>query len=503
MVFNQFLKLAAFGLSTVGLLANTLASDALITNTERFRIPFSVEAYSSSDTGGHAILFASRDDGPVEQVQRVPTSAGGFEFTAPGDGLYSFAVRMTDSRGNPLSDEPVEPELHVRVDTQAPDLNLEIIDLSGGMAAVRWAIEHEQIAPGSLQVQYSEGSNGRWHDVQVSPSAQSGQANIQVSPGAAVSVRGTAIDLAGNESTAGTQQVLSQSHPPVATSRTSGLSIPSQSSGALNSTPWSAPMPDVDTAPSIPKTGSRLDLNHIGFKTQPSDYNSSIHPVSQAFDATSDLQQQTVNSSLFDIAYQIDDVGPSGVGSVELFVTEDNGRQWFRYGNDADLRSPFQVDVQGEGTFGFTIRVRNGLGFSNPPPQPGETPDIVITVDKTAPQIHFLQPQIQTIEQGYVQLDWTVRETAGATPVRLEYSASPSGPWVPIFDWQSDPRQFQWPIRPGVPQSVYFRILAKDTAGNVGSAKTARPVLIDQNRPTARVLRIQPVMRNVNVGPGY
>jgi hypothetical protein len=61
--------------------------------------------------------------------------------------------------------------------------------------------------------------------------------------------------------------------------------------------------------------------------------------------------EQLVNTHVFDVDYQVEDVGPSGVSAVELFVTENGGQQWFRYGNDTDLRSPFQVDAQGEGTF--------------------------------------------------------------------------------------------------------------------------------------------------------
>ncbi len=81
-----------------------------------------------------------------------------------------------------------------------------------------------------------------------------------------------------------------------------------------------------------------------------------------------------MNNRVFEIDYTVEDVGPSGVGAVDLFVTEDGGQQWFRYGSDSDLKSPFQVDSMGEGTFGFAVRVRNGLGISDPPPQPGNCP---------------------------------------------------------------------------------------------------------------------------------
>ena len=85
-----------------------------------------------------------------------------------------------------------------------------------------------------------------------------------------------------------------------------------------------------------------------------------------------------VNNRIFELEYQVDDVGPSGISAVDLFVTEDNGKQWFRYGNDSDRRSPFSVDTMAEGTFGFAVRVRNGVGVADIPPQPGTEPEIKI-----------------------------------------------------------------------------------------------------------------------------
>jgi hypothetical protein len=505
-------RFAATGLSILGLAGSGLASEPMVTNTSRFRIPFTVDSTSMDPNSSYAVLFASKDNGPMEQMQRVAVASRSFEFSAPDDGLYSFAVRMTDANGSPYSQSPVVPELSVLVDTQPPQLHLDVVDAGNGQATIRWESRDRQIAPGSLQIQYAEGTNGRWKDLRVPAASDSGQISVSSHPGTAISVKASIVDTAGNEGTAQTQQILSaqtalpaDTLTPQATTpqhsapQHSTLSIPGNSSpSAINSTPWSVP--------TLPKTSQVQNknpfapVNTIGSTNiQPlsSPGTQDINPVSQTSAPTTTGSQQLVNSPLFDIAYQIDDLGPSGIGSVDLYVTEDNGQHWFRYGSDQDLQSPFQVDVQGEGTFGFVIRVRNGLGFSAAPPQPGELPEIVVVVDQTAPQIQFPEPQVQTLEQGFVHLSWSVQEPANqAVMVRLEQSTSPSGQWTPVFDWRRDPGQFQWPIRPGVPQSVYFRILAKDSAGNIGTAQTPRPVLIDQKRPTARVLRVQPVTQS-------
>lgn len=187
-----------------------------------------------------------------------------------------------------------------------------------------------------------------------------------------------------------------------------------------------------------------------------------------------------VSNRIFDIEYQVDDVGPSGISAVDLFVTEDNGRQWFRYGTDADRKSPFSVDAMAEGTFGFAVRVRNGVGVSEIPPQPGDPPEIVITVDQTAPAIEMAQPDVRSEGQGSVRFAWRIREAHPAqNSVRLEYAAAAAGPWTPVFDWQPNRNSYEMAIRPGMPPAVYFRLTARDQAGNLSAAQTPQPVIVD------------------------
>jgi len=203
-----------------------------------------------------------------------------------------------------------------------------------------------------------------------------------------------------------------------------------------------------------------------------------------------------VAGSLFNVDYAVEDVGPSGVSAVELFITENGGQQWFEYGNDSDLQSPMLVDVQSDGTYGFAIRIRNGVGFIDPPPQPGEQPEIVVTVDQTAPTTQLAVPQVIVQGNALVHLEWHVQDAAQAM-VRLEWATTGSGPWTPVFDWQRDPGRFEWAIQPNSPHSVHFRLLARDAVGNVGSAQTSQPVLIDLKRPKGRMLGVQPASRGI------
>ncbi|MEO1982032.1 MAG: hypothetical protein ABGZ24_16050, partial [Fuerstiella sp.] len=468
------------------------------TNTTSFRIPFAVESAGVGPVSGYAILFASANGGPLEQVQKVAASAGGFQFEAPGDGLYSFAVRVTDNAGIPVGDTGrLQPELQVSVDITAPQFQFQLAETASGQVNISWTTNSQDVDLGSVRLEYAEGINGRWRPLQ-GASTPSGQTTVQSLPGTSVSVRGFMTDLAGNQGTGTGQIVLSAATPaavhnaPVVLPESStGLNDAGQPTGSqvVGTTPFRSQQYNVAGSAATQPYGGQMAFNNASYNAEISDRS---RPITQPNGLISG-SRQVVNNRVFDIAYQVEDVGPSGVSSVDLFVTENNGGEWFRYDSDIDLQSPFQVDTRGEGTFGFAIRVRNGLGFSEPPPQPGERPGIVILVDQTPPHADLAQPQVLADGQGRVHLTWQIADqNMSAAPVRLESAVSAAGPWTPLFDWQIDERSFEMPIQPGMPTTLHFRLLVRDAAGNVTIAQTTQPVLIDQQRPTARLLRVQP-----------
>ena len=546
MRFKNRVRWISKGLAALALCGVASAADALTTNSPSFRIPFAVEATDSYAATGTAILFASKDGGPLEQIQRVNAQSGGFQFLAPTDGRYAFAVRMTDPSGRIAGDAgQLVPELEVVVDTTPPVLEFQLAETGSGEMSITWRCNETAVAPESLRLEHAEGTDGRWLPVQAT-SAASGQTAIHSRPGNSVFVRGFITDLAGNRGGGSGQIVLTAAPDSQTVAQTNagsgqpsppGLSIP----GATNNGPEidaSQQTPATQFAPQIAASQQMLGANPFqnpASQMQPTSaprrstqtanpggFSSAVSsqypvaaqipaPVTQSYPAgfsgysTVDSASaggsaqgisggQIVNNRVFDIAYEVQDVGPSGVSAVQLFVTENNGQEWFRYGDDVDLRSPFQVDTRGEGTFGFAVRVRNGLGFTDMPPQPGQIPSVVVTVDQTPPVASLSQPQIIVQGEGKIRLNWNVTDShPSPAAVRLEYAVSSSGPWTPIFDWQVDQHNFEMPIQPGMPNTLHFRLLARDAAGNVATAQTPQPVLIDQHRPTVRLLSIQPV----------
>ena len=203
--------------------------------------------------------------------------------------------------------------------------------------------------------------------------------------------------------------------------------------------------------------------------------------------------RRIVSSRRFQVGYAIDDVGPSGIGSVELFITQDQGRKWYRYGEDPDRRSPFDVEVPQDGEYGFAIRVRSGVGLTNDPPLPGEPPSIVVAVDQTPPTVELLSAhQGQGANSNRVQLRWRIAdEHIASKPVSVYYAPSKSGPWETVTGWTDDKGGFEWTVNPGAPAQFYVRVVARDVAGNTAKAESTQPILVDLARPTARIVDVE------------
>ncbi len=499
------------GVAAVAFPWNASADEALVTNVGRFEIPFEVEADPGSRPQGFAVLFGSQDGGLTwDRLNTVPAANGSFTFSAPRDGHYSFAIRTTDTQGNlQQAIQGSVPELEVIVDTVAPEIRLDLLDAGNGQFQINWITRDASIAPQTLVIEFADGTDGRWKPVRLIP-ASSGQATAQAPAGSVVSVRASIRDAAGNQGES-TSQVVLRAASAAEILVPGNPYVNSTTSAPMGPSPFPSPN-SFANRPAPPSNGLTIPTTEYSPNVQPAQPvrnefplqpNFAVNPGS-AYPPVANLMKevsyqpvagaQVVSRHIFDLEYQVDDVGPSGVSAVELFVTEDGGANWFTYGNDEDVHSPVLIDTRGEGTFGFAVRVRNGLGFADDAPQPGQTPEMVVTVDETQPTIEMSQPVMRTDGFGTIQLSWRVTDkNPAATPVRLEYAAAPNGPWTPVFDWQFDQNGYQWGVRPGTPTQLYFRLLARDAAGNVASSQTSQPVVVDLRRPVGRLLRVQPV----------
>jgi hypothetical protein len=200
-----------------------------------------------------------------------------------------------------------------------------------------------------------------------------------------------------------------------------------------------------------------------------------------------------VDSRRFQIGYNLEGVGPSGVSSVELYITDDNGATWYHYGSDDDHQSPILVEVPREGTYGFVLGVRSGAGLASEPPQKGDPPSIVVVVDQTTPKLEMF-PVEQGVGKNFNKLliSWKCEdENLAERPISLFYSPSGQTPWLPISGPTENTGSFVWTIGAGVPVKFYLRIEARDLAGHVQTIDSPQPIVIDLSRPTAKIIDVE------------
>lgn len=514
--------------------AAAMTASPVFTSKTQFRIPYHYDQAEIKRLGAREIrLYVSTDRGVTwKHLQSVSPATRKFPFTATRDGEYWFSVRTLDSQ-NQLhpSGRVFEPGLRVVIDTTPPQLDLDLKQVSPGKVQLIWNAEDKYLDPTKLVLEYSQNGSQDWQRVIVAPNSR-GQTTWSISQGGVVSVRGMIKDRANNVGSSQKQirvvakasqtrpkakQDLPDFNQPIAQGDAPGQSLtqtqpenpapysqmnqPEQPHTFTPSTPLAdRKLPDVfpkhDNFDPAPPAGSGVQDSVKGQYVADDPEKRPLY-AKQRYPAPAENwsaeRKQVLNGTKFQIGFQVDEVGPSGVGAVELYITEDNGQKWYKYGEDPDKQSPFQVEVPHDGIYGFSLRVRSGAGLADALPRSGEKPDVVIVVDRQAPVIQ-LDPVVQGVggEANKVTISWTVSEQNPAEkPIAINYATQPDGPWEPIVEWQEDLGRFTWSVRPGNPSKFYLQVVARDAAGNISQQVTPQPIVVDLTKPSGRIVDVE------------
>src|SRR5262249_5103182 len=178
--------------------------------------------------------------------------------------------------------------------------------------------------------------------------------------------------------------------------------------------------------------------------------------------------RQFINSTHATLKYQIDQLGPSGIGKVEVWMTRDEGQSWQRLCDDPKRQSPVEIDLPGEGSFGISVVVANGNGQGGEPPAKGDTPDWKLEVDTTKPVAQILTARAGTgNEAGTIVITWTANDkNLKPEPIDLTYATKPEGPWLPITKGLKNDGAYRWPMPKDSADDIYIRMEVTDLAGN-------------------------------------
>jgi hypothetical protein len=207
------------------------------------------------------------------------------------------------------------------------------------------------------------------------------------------------------------------------------------------------------------------------------------------------VNSKLIGSRTFALEYELEDVGHWGVSQVELWGTRDGGKSWRMFAQDDDQRSPLSVTVDEEGQYGFRIVVESAEGTTAPRPQPGDVPELWVTVDLQQPVA-----ELTAIGRGagnaadQLILHWRAEDdNLESRPISLYYSSRPNGPWSVVATNLQNTGQYAWRIERHVPERFYLRLEARDAAGNMAAFHTREPIEFAASAPTARLNTAEPI----------
>ena len=210
---------------------------------------------------------------------------------------------------------------------------------------------------------------------------------------------------------------------------------------------------------------------------------------------SNNIQTLKANSRRFNLNYDIRSIDPSGVGKVILWITKDIGQSWKSVAVDPDNRSPFPVQVESEGTYGFKVVINSRDGLTGKPPVSGDSPDILVDVDWTQPNVQITSaPYGSGKDAGKLIIQYVASDhNLAIRPIRLLYSPQPDGPWTTIAEGLRNSGSYAWKVPSQVPEQIYLRIEVRDTANNLGVYQLTSPLDISGLVPRGRIYGVQAI----------
>jgi hypothetical protein len=486
----------------------------------KFFLPVKIDPNGRASLQEVRLYLKDHPEKPWVLSQKDTAKITYFAFQAPRDGEYWFRVVTVDKKGRTSAPDIQReaPQVIVVVDTQPPVPEVQATSHTPDGLRVKCIVRDANLDVSKTRFSYQTG-DGRWYDVNPVPD----DLTCFCIPKQAVltgKVRIIAMDLAKNKAEA--EYDVGSTVPDARTAEaTTQKSVQVQSASFTSRETKQPPLAAAEpqAQPSAPKRFSfgslprrYLDDSATGAKqeestgpmltdlsNQPGDLqpNKIKHSVqrSPAAKVESQLQprRRLVNKTRLFLDYQIENIGASGIGRVEVWMTRDQGQSWQKLCMDPDRKSPVEVKLPGEGLFGLSLVLSNGRGFGATPPSPGDTPDWWIEVDATRPVAEITGIRAGTgADDGCLLISWKAEDrNLAEDPIELYYAIAREGPWQCIAKGLKNDGRFRWAIPNDLGPEAFIRVVARDAAGNIGYTQTPRPVTLDDlSRPRARVIGV-------------
>jgi hypothetical protein len=209
-----------------------------------------------------------------------------------------------------------------------------------------------------------------------------------------------------------------------------------------------------------------------------------------------------LRSNVVVLEFAIEEKGPSGIASGDLWTTRD-GRDWKKADgtkpviNEKDDKITATFTAPEDGLFGFALIATSKANLSQPPPASSKDVQIWIKVDTKAPEANLVDVKFaQANDPQYIAISWKASdENLGATPITLQYSLEEKAAddkWLTLTDDPLTNSGRQVVKTPGVPgYQLWVRLKVVDLAGNQ-TVTSPKPVVLDLVRPRVKITDAMP-----------
>ena len=135
----------------------------------------------------------------------------------------------------------------------------------------------------------------------------------------------------------------------------------------------------------------------------------------------------------------------------------------------------------------------NGLASNRP--RNGDNADSWILVDVNKPQAKLISALYgKGQEAGKMIIEYKAMDDHFSDrPITLSYSETPDGPWKTIATGLRNNERYLWPADPSLPTTLYLRLEAHDSAGNVGVHVLDHPINVEGLAPRGRIQGFRPI----------
>lgn len=439
--------------------------------------PASIRFYAAPP-GKEFKLIANRKPSELDEIvdtkDPAATPRRGFSYDATADGDMEFAVQYDYGDGT-LTPAKLTPQFRIKFDTRPPLVKA----VASGASGIKWQVEDENLIRESIRVEGRYPGETQWQFLNTGDLKPEDSFKWNVPPGKTLEVRVYARDRAGHENRSTPIKLTGDD-------RKSDLDKP----GGPTAPPPPSSFGDPVKTPAVGKTGYG-GLDDLPANRPKIDY---------------------LSTNKLRVSSKITHVTRSGVKAAQLYVQEPaNGAEWKAAGklenltitaDSPDDQRVVSIDYEAprDGLYGFIIQPISGAGTKLEDPRPGDTPQFLVEVDTTIPEMSFKKVSVtgSGLNGPLVEIEWEAKDkNLNTAPIDLEYSEDQQK-WKSIARQTANTGRYTWEITDKKLWKFYVRGQATDLARNAklvtydGDDKKPQAVLVDLDKPSGAVDKVNP-----------